>query len=371
MKKNIILLILINLFIFPLVVNAANANSEVYVGNNKNLCTNSKYQDSNIFTSKSAYFGKCMEAVCKSNHYIVTELKKDTVQCTNGNKQPYREVKKNGCYDLQRSPCNENEIKYCSMLFYYDCSKNNDGSDFTTTTTTTTTKPKTETPHTETTTSHQPVTIINTKLKSLTLSSGSISFNSDVYEYNLNLESSVNNITVNAIPIDSNNSVNVTGNQNIKNNSVISITVTASTGDKSVYKINIKKQEEKLSSNKRLKSLTIKDYNINFSPNINEYNLKIKEGIDKLDIEYTAEDDLASVSISGNKELKHGSKIVLSVTAQDGSVGYYNINILVKKSSNIIKILFIIILILAIGAGGYYVYIKFIKNRGGEKYEYE
>ena len=86
-----------------------------------------------------------------------------------------------------------------------------------------------------------------------------------------------------------------------------------------------------------------------------------------------AEDKNAKISdVSGNNNLKDGSKVVISVTAEDGvTVNKYNINIRVKKKSNFIKILFIIILIMALLAGAYYLYKKFVLSKSGDKYEYE
>ena len=65
------------------------------------------------------------------------------------------------------------------------------------------------------------------------------------------------------------------------------------------------------------------------------------------------------------------SKIKISVTAEDGTENLYIINITLKQKSNAITIIFVIILILALIAGGYYIYKKFIQSKMGDKYEYE
>ena len=49
-----------------------------------------------------------------------------------------------------------------------------------------------------------------------------------------------------------------------------------------------------------------------------------------------------------------------AIRAKNGTTNTYNIDVKVKKKSNFIKILFIIILILSILAGAYYIYKKFV-----------
>ncbi len=363
MKKKL-LLILSCLLLVPLGTKAATQSTEVGYDLTQYQC--SKLQDRSITTSDSVYFSQCMKATCNNLEYKLNYYSNNTVKCSNGNTKPYYNLYKNGCANYQTSVCNDNTVKYCSIVMYYDCNKKQDGSDYTTTTT------KTKKPtNTKTTTTKAPVKS-NTKLSSLTLSSGSIAFNSDTYVYNMIVGQNINSIVVNAVPEDSNSKVAVSGNDNISNGSVISIVVTGTDGSTSEYKINILKESaQNLSNNTRLKSLNVEDYNINFSPNINEYSVTIDEDIKELSLDYETEDSTSTVTVSGNNNLSNGSKVVLNVTAQDGTTGHYTLNIFVRKKSNIIKILFIIVLLLALAAGGYYMYNKFMANRKGDKYEYE
>ncbi len=376
MKKLISIIVLS--FIFTLTVNGASLNTNIYDGDNIYECTNLQDKGS-ISTNDIAYYSYCMKVDCKNRNYNIEFYSKSNsdVVCYNGNTNPYQSVAKNGCNDYQQTQiCNENEIKYCTMILKYDCNRKSDGTLFTTTTTTRTTttkttttkRPTTKNPTTNTTT----VTPSNTKLKVLALSNGSINFNSDVYEYNIVVTSDVTDISVSALPIDENSTVSITGNENIINGSVIIIKVTGTDGSFSEYKINVSKAVNIIkSNNKNLKKLDIKGYNINFSPTTYEYDLTIQDGIDKLDIDYEPQDTLARVTITGNEELEDGKIISISVIAEDGSMGSYSINIKVKKKSKLIWILFIIVVILAVLAGGYYVYKKFIQNKNGDKYEYE
>lgn len=372
MKKKYIFIII--LLLFPINIYAASANSEASYGLTLNQCT--RLQDNNIFTSGSAYFSKCMKATCSNRNYTLSSYSNNKVTCTNGNNNPYYITYKNGCSLYETTVCNNGDINYCNNVMFYDCSKKSDGSSFTTTTTTkqkpkTTTKaPKTTTSTTTTTTTQ--VQLGNTNLKSLTLSSGTINFKNDVYEYELSIGDNINNIIVNAIPEDATSQVSVSGNSNLIDGSVISIKVIATDGSMSEYKINVKKiASPVLSNNSNLSKLNIEDYNIKFSPNIKEYSVTISKDIKNLSLEYETEDKDATVEVSGNSNLKNGSRIIIKVTALDGTSSNYVINVFVKKKSNIIKILFIIVLVLAIGAGGYYIYKKIMEKHGGDKYEYE
>ena len=260
---------------------------------------------------------------------------------------------------------------------YYDCGRNSNGSSYTTTTKKTTTKKRTT--KTTTTTTNTTITtastttaiVENPKLKYLNLSDGKITFDPNNYDYSITVDADVNNITVTAVPEDNNSRVEVKGNNNIVDGGIIFIFVTSDNGSVSEYKINVKKSV-KLSSNAHLKSLTVTEYSeLNFSSNINDYTIVIDEDVKTLNIDYKEEDDKATVIVQGNENLANGSKITITVSAEDGTVNYYYINILVKAKSNFLGILFIIILIIAVLAGGYYLYKKFVKSKEGDKYEYE
>lgn len=373
------LLFVFMLVLIPFNVNGATANSKVGYDLKKYECT-SAYQDSNISTSGEAYFSYCMQATCKDNAYKITYYSADyenrKVNCLNGNNDPYYNLddSRNGCKNYN-SCDNEGLIKYCSIIMYYDCSRKSDGSSFPTTTKSTTTKAtkttkKRTTAKTTITTSTTTEAIVSTKLKSLSLSKGSINFNSDVYEYTITLEKDDTTVDVTAVAEDINNSVNVSGNTNLENGSAIIVRVTGKDNSSSVYKINVKKEVE-LSSNAYLSSLTIKDYDLQFSSKIYDYSLEINEGVSSLSINYVTEDNNAKVMIDGNNNLVDGSKISVKVYAEDGTTNEYIINISVKSSSNVLGIIFIIVIVLVILVGAYYLYKKFVLDKKGDKYEYE
>ena len=376
MKKIRIFIALLLAVFFPLSVNAAGSNTPVGTGLNKNVCTSSPYQDDIISTNSKAYFSHCVKATCSSRRYNLEYYYDNLkVNCTNGNTNPYKVVYRDGCSDYINTSCSNNDIKYCSRVVYYDCSRKSNGSSFATTTKSTTTKTTTTTTKTTSTTTTSTTTSVvakDSRLQSLSLSNGSISFNPDVYEYKIIIESSINNLNISAVPMDSTSEVSIDGNTNLVNGSVITITVKTTDDKLSTYKINIEKKEEViLSNNSKLLSLSVSDYSLAFNSNINNYSLIIDADVDSLIINYEVADEKSNVSITGNENLENGSVITITVTAEDGSVSDYTIDIIVKKKSNFLSILFIIIVILALGAGGFYVYKKFFASKSGEKYEYE
>lgn len=316
-------------------------------------------------------------ATCKSNYNFEFVYDKPTgYNCSNGNSSPFANTITDTCRNLG-SLCNRGEVKSCYVVIDYDCNRTKTGANFTTTTTTTrttrktyTTAPKTTT--TTTTTTTQKVAS-NTKLSSLSLSSGEINFNKDVYEYRIEVANEVDSINVNAVPEDSSSKVEIKNNTNITNGSVISIIVTGTDGTTSEYKITVNKKEKAKSSNNYLSSLTIKDYELSpsFDKKTKEYTVIIDSNVKELVIDYDVEDKTAFPYISGNENLKDGSVIEILVVSEDEKENTYVINVKVKKKSNFIKILFTIILILSLLAGAYYIYKKYKQGKSGDKYEYE
>ena len=329
MNKMKLFLLMLFVTVFPTNVIAANEYTDAKYGGTVSDCTN-EYQDKNISTSNIAYYSYCMKAVCQNSYgsykygidyyYSTSELKRYNmiVSCNNGNKNPYVTLHKNGCTNY--TSCNTlGDTKYCSTIWKYDCTKNSDGTIYGTKKTTTkrTTKKIIQTKKTTQSTTEAPV--ISNKLKSLSLSKGSILFNSETYEYSITLNNEDSFVEVYAIAEDNNATVEVKNNDNLVDGSVIEIIVNAPNNSSSIYKINVSKQ----------------------------------------------------MVLSNNANLTNGSKITVTVEAEDGTVKYYYINILVKAKSNVFGIIFIIIIILAILAGAYYLYKKFVLSKSGDKYEYE
>lgn len=375
MKKKFFSLFIMTILCMPLFVYATNANSDVYAGSSLRDCE--KYQDNGLVTDKSAYFSHCIDVSCSSSNYepILSYKSPNKVTCSNGNSNPYfKVINDSACEKYRSQKCNIGTHKYCSIIMYYDCERTSSGASFTTTTTTkrVTTRNYGSTTTSPTTTTTTEKVVSNTKLSTIILSSGKIDFKSDVLDYEAIVDSDVNTINVSAIPEDKSSKVNIEGNSNIVNGSVIKITVTGTDGSTTVYSIKVNKSDKELSNNANLKSLTVDEYQISFSTSITNYSVIVDEDTLSLGINYETEDKNAVVNIEGNEKISNGSKVKIIVTAEDGkTTNTYIIDVKIKKKSNFIKILFIIILILSILAGAYYIYKKFVGNKSGENYEYE
>lgn len=167
------------------------------------------------------------------------------------------------------------------------------------------------------------------------------SFSSNVYEYSATVAGEVKTVTINATMEDSKANMVVSNNATEElvagENNKIVITVTAEDGTKKAYTINIKR--EALTADATLKSLTIKECSdFELKENKFSYSVKIKDSVKKLTLDYVTSDENAEVSISGNENLKNGSKVKILVTAQDGTKKEYVLNIVkdtetTKKSS--------------------------------------
>ena len=371
MLKKIVLII--SFLFLPVVVNATNQNSDVYYGNNLSVCTHD-YQDNTKTIDGTTYFSHCMEAKCNNRRFKINYYNNNKVVCSNGNESPYYEtVNNSACKKYNTKVCNDGEIMYCSIVMYYDCSRTISGGLFTTTTTTK--KKNIVTQGTTTTTTTTQKKVGSTKLSSLKLSTGKIDFSSDKYEYEISLDDSVTSLNVTALAEDGDSKVKIEGNSKIQNGSVIKIIVTNTNGDSSTYSIKVNKSENtKKSNNANLKSLKVRNHDFIFNSKLTNYSIIIENNETELDIyEIIPEDETASIDVKNNNNLSRGSKVQIVVTAEDGkTVKIYTLEITnIKKQSNFIKTLFIIIIILSIIALAYYIYKKIVSRKSGDKYEYE
>ena len=186
-------------------------------------------------------------------------------------------------------------------------------------------------------------------LKEIKLSEGNIDFKSDTLEYKVNVKYEVEKFEIKATANSEKSKVTIEGDKNlVVGENVFTITVEAENGKQTVYKITVVRKENgyKLSSNNYIKSLTIENHGLDFLKDVYRYTIKTKE--DKLDLSIVLEDEKSEYDITGNNKLKDGSKITIKVTAENGDVRTYILDI--EKSSNLI-IIIIIILVTLITAG--------------------
>lgn len=86
------------------------------------------------------------------------------------------------------------------------------------------------------------------------------------------------------------------------------------------------------SSNNNLKTLSVDGSDINFNKDTLEYNIEVENNINKVKINASAEDNKASITGDGEKEVKEGlNKLEVVVTAENGNTKTYTINVTVKE----------------------------------------
>lgn len=175
----------------------------------------------------------------------------------------------------------------------------------------------------------------NTNLSSIRLSDGEINFSKDVTNYKISVPHDVTKINVVATAEDSKSKVSVVAPNLVVGDNIIKITVTAENGQSKIYKIDVKRLEKQvvLSKNNNVISIDINGYGIEFSPDINEYDVNIGDE-DSLDIDVMLEDKNANYTIEGNKDLKDGSVIKIIATSESGSVKEYILNVNKEEESS-------------------------------------
>lgn len=99
------------------------------------------------------------------------------------------------------------------------------------------------------------------------------------------------------------------------------------------YKITIIKESSSLSSNANIKSIKIENYTFDFDNNISNYDLTIGNE-DHLNFEVTLEDPKAKYEITGNQNLTNRSQIVIRVTAEDGSMNVFTLDVVKKETKD-------------------------------------
>lgn len=176
------------------------------------------------------------------------------------------------------------------------------------------------------------------KLKSLSIKDDSGNeikfepeFKSDVYEYNVKVSGDVKKISIDAIMNDPKANVIISDNVNdeLKAGSVTKITikVTAEDGKTQLaYNVNVTKEE--LSADAYLNDLKIDELpDFEFDKETFKYDIELGKDIKYLTITPTLSGSKSSYEITGNKNLKNGSKIRILVTAEDGTKKEYTLTI--------------------------------------------
>lgn len=160
----------------------------------------------------------------------------------------------------------------------------------------------------------------NTTLKSLKLDHGNIKFDKNTYEYNLQVEYSVNDLIIEAIAADENATVKIEKEDLVVGENLIKITVTNGKVS-SEYILNVLREENLDKSIANLKYIKVLEYpNLDFEENVLDYILKFDEIPEKLTIDAKSNSSDGKVEILYNEELIDGSKIVIKNTLIEAGI---------------------------------------------------
>ena len=165
-------------------------------------------------------------------------------------------------------------------------------------------------------------------------------FKSNVNNYSMKVKNNITSLNVTAIPNNNEAQVVISGNKNWKEgNNTVTIKVTAEDGTVNTYIVNVERassnndtKTDTKSNDNYLKSLTVKsshEMEPSFNKNVNSYNIKVPYEVEKLDLSYITSNEKSKVEITGNEDFKVGSvnTVEIKVTAEDGSVRIYSLNV--------------------------------------------
>lgn len=178
----------------------------------------------------------------------------------------------------------------------------------------------------------------NSYLKSIKVDNEEIEgFSYDKFDYSMEVSSDVSSVDVSVSTVNS--GASVLGNGTItleEGENKIELVVTAENGNVSTYNVvinrQIKEEDIVLSNTNSLESITIEEIEFEFDKDTLEYNLEVPFETNKINISYELEDDTANIEADNEVELIVGlNKINIAVTAENGDVRTYTLNITRKE----------------------------------------
>ncbi|MDD2409393.1 MAG: hypothetical protein PHD03_01575 [Bacilli bacterium] len=166
-------------------------------------------------------------------------------------------------------------------------------------------------------------------LSSLSLHGVDIYFDKENVSYTASVGYEVENLAVYAFPESPNAIVDVRGNIGLQvGPNKLEVLVTNGSLSK-MYNIFINRKEDGLqvSSNTKLETLTVKDYDLLFNPDVEDYSIKIKREKTLL-LTATPQSNRSEVYMYGNNDLTAYSTIRIKVIAENGDTGLYSVDII-------------------------------------------
>ena len=168
----------------------------------------------------------------------------------------------------------------------------------------------------------------STYLSSLTVPGTMLGFDKETYDYTITVPYETEDLPIYAFAESETASVTVGNNTGLKvGNNLIQIEVKNNNKTR-IYSLHVIRKESGLdiSDSAKLGTLSIKNYNIEFSPDKLDYEVKIKREKTLL-ISATPESNRADIYMYGNNDLTGFSTIRVKVIAENGLTNIYSIDI--------------------------------------------
>ena len=160
-------------------------------------------------------------------------------------------------------------------------------------------------------------------------------FNKNDLNYTVNVENNITSITIQAVAEADTSTVTGTGTHNLLvGDNTFDIVVTAENNTPRTYKVKVNR---KASANNYLSDLKVNGVTLSgFDKDTTSYTMTVENDITEANVVATVEDSTASVAGDGKTYLVTTSTntINVSVTAENGDIKVYTINITRKKSAN-------------------------------------
>ena len=179
----------------------------------------------------------------------------------------------------------------------------------------------------------------NTSLKGITLSSGTLSpvFNADTLEYKVSVDTNVEKMSIDVSKEENQKVSGLVKDAKLAfGDNTFSIKVTSESGNTNTYKIVVNRADNR-SNNAFLGSITIDNGKLNFDRNVFMYDVRVLNEVTTINVVASPEDSKAKVEIDSPKSLKEGdNKVVIKVTAENGSTQEYTINVKRLKEGEVL-----------------------------------
>ena len=148
-------------------------------------------------------------------------------------------------------------------------------------------------------------------LKDLSVEGYEINFSKFIYSYNISIKGDTSKLNVVANAVSDTAVVNISDNVNDLVDGLNTITIDVVDNDViTTYALLVSKNIS--DDPPMLKNITIDKYNLNFKQSVFEYNLLVKYGVKKLNLNIV-NDDNYEYEITGNDNISDGSQIVIKV----------------------------------------------------------